>query len=399
MNLQTMPPFILSSQNLFDYLISIGLCNPEEQSLSKVELKPAKNFNLLVTLPQDRKLLVKQERHNLEGKTTGEFLLEWRIHDFLRKFSELTHIRANVSEAIHFNRENSIIIFNYLDNYRDLMEFYGKENLNLFPLKIDRAVGKTLASIHRVSINREEYRNFFQPNNEQILNQRITNVNRGLDRLTPEIFGKVPADGLKFFTLYQRYDSLSQAIAELISSFTPCCLTHNDLKLNNILLSLDWEVAPDDQIIRLIDWERGNWGDPANDLGTIIGSYLQIWLYSMVTGQSIAIEESLSLASTPLYVLQPSLRELVTAYLNYFPEILEYRPDFLTRAMQFCGLALITAIQARLQYEKTFGNVGICMLQVAKSLLCRPEAAIPTIFGVDAADLSPVKKMQYSTVV
>ncbi|UKP00444.1 phosphotransferase family protein [Nostoc sp. UHCC 0870] len=384
-----MPPFILNSQNIFEYLNSLNLCTLDEQSFSKIALKPAKNFNLLVTFPEGRKLLVKQERHNPEGKTAGEFFLEWRIHDFLRHFPELNYIRTNLSEAVHFNWENSILIFNYLDTYRDLMDFYAKENLNLFPINIAKAVGKTLASIHRVSINNEKYREFFQHTIDSPIQERKSNLSRGLDRLTPEIFGKVPADGIKFFALYQRYDSLGQAIAELIDSLTPCCLTHNDLKLNNILVSLDWEAAPDEEIIRLIDWERGNWGDPANDLGTVIASYLQMWLYSMVTGKSITIDESLRLAATPLYVLQPSLRELVTAYLTHFPEILEHRPDFLQRVMQFCGLALITAIQARLQYEKTFGNVGICMLQVAKSLLCRPEASIPTIFGVEATDFYP----------
>jgi hypothetical protein len=58
--------------------------------------------------------------------------------------------------------------------------------------------------------------------------------------------------------------------------------------------------------------------------------------------------------------------------------------------VQFSGLALIQAIQAALQHEKTFGNSGICMLQVAKSLLCRPEASIPTIFGMQISDLAPV---------
>ncbi|MBD2345897.1 aminoglycoside phosphotransferase family protein [Anabaena subtropica] len=389
-----MPPFILSSQNVFEYLISLNLCTSDEQSLSKIELKPAKNFNLLVTFPDGRKLLVKQERHNLEGKTTGEFLLEWRIHDFVRKFPELSHIRSRLSEAVQFNWENSIIIFNYLDNYRDLMDFYAKENLNLFPIQLAKAVGNTLALIHRTSFNSEKYREFFQNPSDTTLNPTTPNLNRGLERLAPEIFGKVPADGLRFFALYQRYDSLGQAIAQLLNSFTPCCLTHNDLKLNNILLSLNWEDADDENIVRLIDWERGNWGDPANDLGTVIASYLQIWLYSMVTGKSIALEESLRLAATPLYVLQPSMRELVTAYLTNFPEILEHRPDFLQRVMQFCGLALVTAIQAQLQYEKTFGNAGICMLQVAKSLLCRPEASIPTILGVQLSDISPASLSQ-----
>ncbi|QKQ76121.1 phosphotransferase family protein [Nostoc sp. TCL240-02] len=386
-----MTSFLLSSQNAFDYLILQGLCTQDEKSLSKIELKPAKNFNLLISLPDERKLLIKQEPYKREGRTAGEFFKEWRVHNFLQTFPELTDIRSYFSEAVHFDPENSIFVFNYLTNYRDLMDFYVEKNLNLFPIEIARVVGTTLASVHRLSIDRQDYQEFFQ-----IFSQGTPNLNLGIDRVTPAVFGKLPTDGLKFLSLYQRYDSLGQAIAELSNAFTPCCLTHNDLKLNNILLSLSWEEAAfdesssDDSLIRLIDWERGAWGDPASDLGTLIASYLQLWLHSMITSKTMAIQESLRLATTPLHLLQPSIRELVIAYLSVFPEIIEHRPDFLQRVMQFCGFALIKSIQAKLQHEKTFGNKGICILQVAKSLLCRPEASIPTIFGVDASALSPI---------
>jgi hypothetical protein len=62
-----------------------------------------------------------------------------------------------------------------------------------------------------------------------------------ISRIDPEIFDLVPADGLKFFALYQRYDSLGKAIAELTTAFEPCCLTHNDFKLNNLLLHANIE--------------------------------------------------------------------------------------------------------------------------------------------------------------
>lgn len=384
-------PFILSYQNVFDYLISHGLSTPQEQSLSKIELKHAKNFNLLISLPDDRHLLIKQERLNREGKTLGDFLREWRIHDFLQHFPEIRHIRSCLSEVIHFDPENSIIVFNYLNDYRDLADFYSQEN-NFFPTEIASTIGTTLASIHRLTTDYQDYWEFFQ-NTEAKSSQTTPNLTRGLDRITPEVFGMVPADGLKFFTLYQRYDHLGKAIADLEKVFTPSCLTHNDLKLNNILLSLNWEAAvfpksrQDERIIRLIDWERGAWGDPASDLGALIASYLQIWLYSMVASKSIAIEESLRLAATPLQLLQPSIAALVTAYLAEFPQILARRPDFLQLVVQFCGLALIRSIQATLQHERTFGNSGICILQVAKSLLCRPQASISTIFGMEASDL------------
>ena len=379
--------FLLKHHNLFDYLLEHDLCNKSEQNLTKVEPVAAKNFNLLVTFADDRKLLVKQERHNQEGKAAGEFLSEWRIQEFLQQFSELNHLRPFLPEVLHFDRDNSIIVKSYLDDYRDLMDFYTKENS--FNSEIAAAIGTMIATVHSETFNRQEYQDFFSKNRENSASDQVTTLIRGLERISPEIFGLVPADGLKFFALYQRYDSLGQAIAQLGSAFTPSCLTHNDLKLNNILLHNNWEQASN-PIVRLIDWERSAWGDPAFDLGTVIGSYVQIWLGSLVISNSLSIDESLRLAITPLDKVQPAIFSLIQAYFNQFPEILEHRPDFLQRVVQFAGFALIQQIQAMIQYQKSFGNTGIAMLQVAKTLLCRPEQSMPTIFGT-AAELKQTR--------
>ncbi|RUT10212.1 hypothetical protein DSM106972_007070 [Dulcicalothrix desertica PCC 7102] len=382
----------LSSKNVFDYLLAEKICTQEEQDLNKVEFKDAKNFNLLLTLQDGRKLLVKQERYNQEGKTVGEFLGEWQIQEFIVKTSQLSHIRPLISEMLHFNANHSIIIFNYLNDYGDVTDFYVKKNA--YPTTIAASIGKALATIHRDTLDCQEFQNFLSQNLEDVTIDKVTSFIHGIERISPEVFGLVPADGLKFFALYQRYDSLGKAIAELNTAFKPCCLTHNDLKLNNILLHHDWEQAiskkeqPINSIIRLIDWERGAWGDPAFDLGMLIASYLQIWLDSLVVNKSIDIEESLRLAMIPLNILQPSIAALAKAYFNNFPEMIERRPNFLKRVVQFSGFALIQQIQAMLQYQKSFGNTGICMLQIAKSLLCRPEESIPTIFGVAEFELT-----------
>lgn len=381
--------FILSSHNIFDYLSEHCLCSNKDQTLSKVEPVSAKNFNLLVSFVDGRKLLVKQERHNQQGKAAGEFNSEWRLQEFLNQFPQFQHWRLFLPEVVHFDRESSIIISNYLDNYQELMNFYRQENS--FPEQITTEIGKVLATVHRDTFKSQEHHQFFSSQTDNLKNEQIHKFVNGLERIGPEIFGIVPADGLKFFALYQRYDSLGQAIAQLSSSFCPTCLTHNDLKLNNILLLKNGQQESQNTI-KLIDWERSSWGDPTFDVGTLISSYLQLWLNSLVISKSLSIEESLRLATTPLELLQPSIASLILSYLNTFPEILEHFPDFIPRAIQFAGFSLIQQIQAMIQYQKSFGNTGIAMLQVAKTLLCRPQQSIPTIFGTAASQLS-----QFST--
>jgi len=375
---------VLNSQNVFDYLTEREIYSNLDQEIATVKPITAKNFNLLVTLPENRQLLVKQERQNQNGETAGEFLGEWRIQELLQSFPDLDSLVAYVPELVHFDPQNSILIVNYLDDYRDLADFYAKENI--FPPAIAASLGTILATIHRTTFENSAYQEFLNQTSNVSPANSLSEI-RQLERITPEVFGMVPADGLKFFALYQRYDSLGQAIAELASQFTPSCLTHNDLKLNNILLSKAWEQS-EQNLVRLIDWERSGWGDPAFDLGMLIGSYVQIWLGSLVISKSLTIEESLRLAMTPLELLQPSIAALSLAYFKTFPQISEDRPDFLKIVVQSIGFALITQIQAMIQYEKSFDNMGIAMLQVAKSLLCRPSQSIPTIFGTAAAELS-----------
>jgi hypothetical protein len=368
--------FLLNQTNIFGYLADLGYHS--DSITNKIEPVTAKNFNLLLSLKKDLQLLVKQERHSQEGKALGEFLAESRLHELVQNFPALHYWQPSISELLHFDRENSILVFRYLNDYRDLSNFYTKKNI--FDDRIAQKLGTVLANFHRDTYNRAIYRLALGKDRQQSETSIVKALIRNLEHLTPEIFGIVPDDGLKFYALYQRYDSLGQALVELGDAVRACCLTHNDLKLNNILLHNQWE-QPESQVVRIIDWERAAWGDPAFDLGTLIASYLQMWLGSLVVSKSLSIEESLSLAMTPLDRIQPSIAALTQAYLQGFPEISIDRPDFLQRSVQFAGLALIQSIQAGIEYQKTLGNTGIAQLQVAKALLCRPEQSMLTVFG------------------
>ena len=368
----------LSTQNVGDYLAAAGLCAEEEKAHLRMQSMPAKNFNLQISLTSGDKLLIKQERYNGQGKTAGEFQNEWKIQEFLKHFEDLNKLQNWVPPALHYDAEQSIIVFPYLDGYQNVFEYYSNENE--FPVEVAYAIGALIAKFHRLTFNSSDYQRFFEKHDDQKVIVRMTDVASQLERLGPEIFGTAPEDGLRFFMLYQRYESLAQAIKKLAAAFTPCCLMHNDLKLNNILLRNDWRQGSAIEL-RLIDWERATWGDPAHDLGTLISGYLRIWLDNLIVSSSLSIEESIQLAAIPLVQLQPSIAVLVQAYLTVFSEILEQQPDFLMRVLQCIGLALIQQILANIQYKKIFCNTDIAMLQVAKTLLCSPHQATATIFG------------------
>lgn len=376
--------FLLSSENVHSYLVKCNLFDDSKGNITKIEQIQAKNFNLLITFGDNSKFLIKQEMRDGEGKANGDFPREWLIQEVIQKFPQLNQLNNSISELICFDRENFILIFRYLDNYLDLYHLYTKTNS--FPVKIAAELGHIIAAFHRDSYDCQNYQEFLINSHKSPALHPLHSLIRCWERIEPEIFGEIPAQGLRFFALYQKYDSLGNAIAKLGDAFKPSCFTHNDLKLNNILANLDWERC-DGKMLRIIDWERFNWGDPAFDLGTLIGSYLQLWLTSLVVSQSLTIQESLGSATIPLENLQPSILALIQAYFKAFPDILKHRPDFLERTVQFTGFNLIQQIYAVIQFQKCFDNTEIAMLQVAKSLLCRPQHSIPTIFGTNVNEL------------
>lgn len=383
----------LDTENVFEYLAALNYCRISDRDTSRTTVIAAKNFNILIAFADSRNLLIKQELHNNCGETQGEFWSAWQIQELINRFPDLGNkIGDFLPELIYFDPENSIMIVRYLNDYEDLYQYYTNEHK--FPVKVARSIGQLLATIHSQTFKQLEYQQFWEDADRRLANDQkrpasshsaIELIDR-LTRITPQIFQVMPPECWQFFRLYQKFPSLSAAIVNLGNSITPCCLVHHDLKINNILVDLDWERA-DSTVIRLIDWERANWGDPAFDLGCILASYLEIWLDGLPIGSSLSINESLQLATTPLELLQPSLFAIIQAYLAGFPAIKIARPDYLDRVIQFAGLALIQRVESNLSEQRSFDNRGMVILQVAKQLICTPQAAMNTLFGHNSAQL------------
>jgi thiamine kinase-like enzyme len=365
--------FILNSENVFDYLARTGLGTLDRQSAT-VTVISAKNFNLLIKAPGTEPLLIKQEMMRADGTYGTELLTEWKLQQLLAQQPEFQEIAGFMPEILHCDPEHSIAINRFFEQYEDLEDYY--DDLAEFPIAIATTLGNRLGLVHQRSFNRSGY----QQELEASIGKRGLTVHRlirSLNRLSPQLLSIIPLECLQFYKLYQQYPSLAAALQQLAASSISCCLVHNDLKLNNILV---WP-ASNDHSIRLIDWEKANWGDPAGDLGMLVASYLELWLETLVVGAELSIAESLQLAIVPLENIQPSLRALVTSYLQTFPQIIDTQPHYLQRVLQCAGMSLIRRIEAIIQNSRRFGNQEIIMLQVAKQLLCSPDAFMNTVLG------------------
>ncbi|MGD1914245.1 MAG: phosphotransferase family protein [Rivularia sp. (in: cyanobacteria)] len=371
----------LSSQNVMQYLQEAGLSSSEDGATADGDLPHSssqKNLNFMVTLATDRKLLVKQELAQDINGIPHEFFNEWLFHQLLESFPVLGNIKALSPLVVHYDEDNSILVRNYLGEYQGLESYY-KHHL-YFPSQLANSIGNTLAALHRATFKRQKYRDFMATAPAGQIRYQYFNPAQGIDFLEPQVFGKVSSRALKFYSRYQHYDILESAIAELGTTFHPCCLTHNDLKLENVLVHSSWQQL-DNAEVKLIDWEACAWGDPAYDLGTLLAGYLKIWLESLVVDSTLDLEESLELAAIPLEILRPSMLALTEAYLKAFPMILEYRRDFIQLIIKFAGLALINQIQNKINSQQNIHHTSLIALEFAKNILTRTPEYIIEIFG------------------
>jgi hypothetical protein len=359
----------LSSDNIFTYLAERKIVPLESAQDWKIDRSGGKNFNLIIRNLVGEGIFLKQERFNRDGDTLGELLNESAICQLLEKIAASEGISNYFCPSIiDRDPERSVIISQFLKDHQNL-EFLYAGDRQKWSLAIPAAIGKVIATIHQLTWERRDYRDFLM---QELGGELVTSYIK-IERLTPEIFANTPADGIKFYTLYQRYESLEKAIDNLIARSRYSCLIHGDFKLNNILLD---SAA---LMVRPIDWERGTWGDPALDLGSLIASYLLLWLNSLVVQRTMSIEETLQLAVIPLDAIRPSISAFISGYLRQFPEIIELDLDFTTKTIQFAGVSLIIQVLANVQYQKVFTNSGIATLQVAKSLLCRPVESMSIV--------------------
>ena len=384
--------FLLNTENVAAYLSDAGLLEraPVSQSLLTPPLltpKHGKNFNLRVRAG-DRDWLVKQESHGLEGESAGELQREWAFFQLLNHFDELEEVRSQVIQPVHFDATNSIIVFPYCPQAKDLSDVYDDAR-NLARHEIAAQLGDFFARLHN-SAHRSTFdyasckvftAQLFDRPVEELAAQTRPDFLLGLRRLTPESFCVIPTEALKFFRFYQRYPQMGVAIEQLSQTFDPCCLTHSDPRFANFLLH---DVSG---LVQPIDWEKWRWSDPAYDLAKLVANYLKLWLKSLPISAELELATVLNMASVPLSAVQPNVAALVKAYFACFPEILSHCPNFTIRLVQFTGLSLLRQVQLYIAHKQPIGNVEMAMSQVAKTLLCQPEMAVSTVFGCKREEL------------
>ncbi|MCM1983957.1 phosphotransferase family protein [Lyngbya confervoides] len=379
-----MRTFQLTRDNVVDYLQQHALVSAGTERQPEIFGCSSKNFNLVVRFNAHQHFLVKQKRLNSQGEFSRDFYDEWRVYDLLCQFPDLSGLTQVISEVLHHDAANAILVSRYFPDFGELEEFHTE--FNRFPPAIGRVLGEHLGTIHRLTDHRQDYCGYLigdPPKRRSQLPRLVSDW----PRIRPSIFGNYCGDALEFFRLLQQ-SALAEAIAGLADHWQPSCLVHRDLKLDNILIKRDWAPdLPQRPAFKIIDWELYIWGDPIYDLATVLGSYLKLWLESIDRMPGEPLQQALKQATTPLGLIQPLIVAFLQGYCHSFPQLLQRRSEFWTDLLQISGFYLLRRIAQNLTEHYPYDFQMRRVVQVAQRLIMDSASSAEIIFGMPVKDL------------
>ncbi len=132
---------------------------------------------------------------------------------------------------------------------------------------------------------------------------------------------------------------------------------HGDWKLENCLLS------DTGGRMQVIDWEFAAWGDPFEDIGTMLQSYWGAWVRRP---RQYAIEE-----------IRPALHAFLEGYAGDSCQAAGMAP----RALRFGAARMLQSAYEALDEAEELNADAVCLLQASLNMFTRPDWALAEIFG------------------
>lgn len=167
--------------------------------------------------------------------------------------------------------------------------------------------------------------------------------------------------------------ALADGLGRLAAAWRPDAIVHNDLKFDNVLVTRQRPFA-----ITIADWETVTTGDPAWDVGSLIGEFLTAWLSSMTADADATIDQMQASATRPLAPMLPVIR----AYLDTYRRHADASPEFLYRAVANAGARVLQSAYESLQDRTALSPLSALQMQLAVNVVARPEQAAVRLLEV-----------------
>ena len=264
-----------------------------------------------------------------------------------------------------------VLILEMAPGARDLAEHHARGR---FSRLLAGQAGRALASLHEIG-----------PEVGKDLPGRVdpTRIVRVHQPDLEELHG-MSAAAIEFISIIQSSDELCAALDELRASWKAGSIIHGDVRWDNCVALR----GPDQDHwtrLQLIDWELAAPGDPALDIGALIGDYLHGWLQSIPIVDARDPGRLLKHAAMPLRRIRPALRAFWKAYSQHRRCTAAELSETLRRATGFAAARLLVAGLEEAQLLAELRLSVLNLVPLSENVVMRPDEASSRLLGLGAS--------------
>jgi len=190
---------------------------------------------------------------------------------------------------------------------------------------------------------------------------------------------------LSLVRMIQEFPGIQDGLDGLQRSWRQECLIHADLKAENVVL----ETLGRKRGLRVIDWELARFGDPAWDVGSVLGDVLRLWLLSIPMTPEATVEQTLALAPFPLKRMAPFVTAFWRSYVRERALDDNEADVILQRSMTFAAARLLqSGFESLARASKVTTNV-VYLVQLSWNMMRSPHSAASDLLGLTPRGQGP----------
>ena len=332
----------LTEVNILHYLLNHHYADLESVVGGAYQVRnlSRRNRNFRVTCGAHEYLVKQPKKWETQSRRTLE--QEAAIYWHAKTDPCFQPVRNLVPESYSYDPLQSILILEYLAEQTNLRSMAGP-----FAPEVARLAGAAMGAFHR--------------DMRAIPDSSIFPRTKPWYLFVHQADAEIPDQSARrreWWRVIQKHGEFARALDSLREGWSEQTAVHRDWKLENCLLS------PARDRIHVIDWELANWGDPFEDIGTMLQSYWNFWVCRP--------------SRFPIADIRPALWAFLEGYAT---EDHRNPAEMAPRALRFAAARMLQSAYEVLDKAEKMTADAVCLLQASLNIFTRPEWALCEIFG------------------
>ena len=357
-----------SQHDVVAYLLKSGLLPARAVVDGELEIADAsqRNANFKVIVPGGRSYLVKQ---GVDPDRRATLLREAALYRAFSSARDAKGVRRFTVRSFGYDESEHVLV---LELFSDAQDFRNLADAGALPRNLAFSLGTALATLHADGPGAHIHED---------LSARESVWALAIHRPDLALLGRISSGNMRLVSIIQEAEDVGRALDDLHAQWRVEAWIHGDVRWANCL------SGPPRSSFKLVDWELAGRGDPAWDVGAVLGEHLHAWLHSISITSRATLSRLSPASQRRLMRSRASLRHFWSAYVRRARIDRGTAGDRLRRAAGYAGARLLQAAYEQMNGATELTPTVIGLLQLGSNVLRRQEEALTELCGFNAGVL------------